>query len=141
MLLWVFRQRIYQSLFRILPKLLDRFEQLPRLSYLTIPAVCMPTTGAFYSQFNIVVIPFFYGVMAYLTQPKSAKSQRTIALSPSIILVLKEHHEKQKLIALTMLSPTSIMKLPMKLLISIMLSKRYYVNYTAALYFADFASF
>ncbi len=31
------------------------------------------------------------------TQPKSAKSQRTIALSPSAILVLKEHHEKQKL--------------------------------------------
>jgi integrase len=31
------------------------------------------------------------------TQPKSAKSQRTIALSPSAILALKEHHEKQKL--------------------------------------------
>jgi len=31
------------------------------------------------------------------TQPKSAKSQRTIALSPTAILVLKEHHEKQKL--------------------------------------------
>ena len=31
------------------------------------------------------------------TQPKSVKSQRTIALSPSAILVLKEHHEKQKL--------------------------------------------
>jgi integrase len=31
------------------------------------------------------------------TQPKSAKSQRTIALSPSAILVLNEHHEKQKL--------------------------------------------
>jgi integrase len=31
------------------------------------------------------------------TQPKSAKSQRTISLSPSTILVLKEHHEKQKL--------------------------------------------
>ena len=31
------------------------------------------------------------------TQPKSAKSQRTIALTPSTILVLKEHHEKQKL--------------------------------------------
>ncbi len=30
------------------------------------------------------------------TQPKSAKSQRTIALSPTAILVLKEHHEKQK---------------------------------------------
>lgn len=31
------------------------------------------------------------------TQPKSAKSQRTIALSPSAILALKEHREKQKL--------------------------------------------
>jgi len=31
------------------------------------------------------------------TQPKSAKSQRTIAFSPSAILVLKEYHEKQKL--------------------------------------------
>ena len=31
------------------------------------------------------------------TQPKSAKSQRTIALSPSAILALKEHHEKQRL--------------------------------------------
>ncbi len=31
------------------------------------------------------------------TQPKSAKSQRSIALSPSAILVLKEYHEKQKL--------------------------------------------
>jgi integrase len=31
------------------------------------------------------------------TQPKSAKSQRTIALPPSAILVLKEHLEKQKL--------------------------------------------
>jgi integrase len=31
------------------------------------------------------------------TQPKTAKSQRTIALSPSAILVLKEHQEKNKL--------------------------------------------
>jgi len=31
------------------------------------------------------------------TQPKSAKSQRAIALSPSTSLVLKEHHEKQEL--------------------------------------------
>ncbi|MBA7648150.1 putative prophage phiRv2 integrase [subsurface metagenome] len=30
------------------------------------------------------------------TQPKSAKSSRTIALSPSAILLLKEHKEKQK---------------------------------------------
>jgi integrase len=32
------------------------------------------------------------------TQPKSAKSRRTIALSPSAILTLKEHHEKQEAI-------------------------------------------
>jgi integrase len=31
------------------------------------------------------------------TQPKSAKSRRTIALSPSAVLVLKEHKEKQAL--------------------------------------------
>jgi integrase len=31
------------------------------------------------------------------TQPKSAKSRRTIALPPSAILLLKEHYEKQKL--------------------------------------------
>jgi integrase len=31
------------------------------------------------------------------TEPKSAKSRRTIALSPSTTLLLKEHHEKQKL--------------------------------------------
>ena len=31
------------------------------------------------------------------TQPKSAKSRRTIALSPSAILTLKEHKEKQAL--------------------------------------------
>jgi integrase len=31
------------------------------------------------------------------TQPKSAKSQRIIALSPSAIIALKEHREKQKL--------------------------------------------
>lgn len=31
------------------------------------------------------------------TEPKSAKSRRTIALPPSAILLLKEHHEKQKL--------------------------------------------
>ena len=32
------------------------------------------------------------------TQPKSAKSRRTIALSPSAILTLKEHKEKQEVI-------------------------------------------
>lgn len=31
------------------------------------------------------------------TQPKSAKSRRTIALPPSAFLVLKDHHKKQKL--------------------------------------------
>jgi len=31
------------------------------------------------------------------TEPKSAKSRRTIALSPSTTLLLKEHYEKQKL--------------------------------------------
>jgi integrase len=31
------------------------------------------------------------------TEPKSAKSRRTIALPPSAILTLREHHEKQKL--------------------------------------------
>lgn len=31
------------------------------------------------------------------TEPKSAKSRRTIALSPSAILTLREHYEKQKL--------------------------------------------
>jgi len=31
------------------------------------------------------------------TQPKSAKSSRTIALSPSVILLLQEHKEKQRL--------------------------------------------
>lgn len=31
------------------------------------------------------------------TEPKSAKSRRTIALQPSATLLLKEHHEKQKL--------------------------------------------
>lgn len=31
------------------------------------------------------------------SEPKSAKSKRTIALSPSAILVLKEHHQTQKL--------------------------------------------
>jgi len=31
------------------------------------------------------------------TEPKSAKSRRTIALPPSATLLLKEHHEKQKL--------------------------------------------
>jgi len=31
------------------------------------------------------------------TEPKSSKSKRTIALSPSAILLLKEHREKQKL--------------------------------------------
>lgn len=31
------------------------------------------------------------------TQPKSARSQRTIALPPSAILTLREHHETQKL--------------------------------------------
>jgi len=30
------------------------------------------------------------------TQPKSAKSKRTIALSPSLVLLLKEHREKQE---------------------------------------------
>src|SRR4030043_704308 len=61
-------QRIYQSLFRILLKLLDRFRYLLKLSCLTIPAVCMPAANAFNSQFNIVVIPFFYQLMAYLTR-------------------------------------------------------------------------
>ena len=31
------------------------------------------------------------------SEPKSTKSRRTIALSPSAILTLKEHHEKQRL--------------------------------------------
>ena len=31
------------------------------------------------------------------TEPKSAKSRRTIALPPTVTLLLKEHHEKWKL--------------------------------------------
>jgi len=36
------------------------------------------------------------GTFTY-TQPKSAKSSRTIALTPSTILILREYHELQKL--------------------------------------------
>lgn len=36
------------------------------------------------------------------TQPKSAKSRRTIALSPSVVLLLKEHKEKQELERVTL---------------------------------------
>ncbi len=39
------------------------------------------------------------------TQPKSIKSRRTIALSPSAILLLKEHKEKQELERTTMGKP------------------------------------
>ena len=39
------------------------------------------------------------------TEPKSAKSRRTIALSPSVILLLKEHKEKQEFERLTLGKP------------------------------------
>jgi integrase len=39
------------------------------------------------------------------TQPKSIKSRRTIALSPSAILLLKEHKEKQELERITLGKP------------------------------------
>lgn len=51
----------------------------------------------FYSQINIERGLHWTKDEGYVfTQPKSAKSKRTIALPPSLVLLLKEHKEKQK---------------------------------------------
>ena len=51
----------------------------------------------FFSQINIERGLHWTKSEGYIfTQPKSAKSKRTIALPPSLVLLLKEHREKQE---------------------------------------------
>ena len=59
-----------------------------------------------YSQINIERGLHWTKDKGYIfTQPKSAKSKRTIALSPSLVLLLKEHREKQECVRLMLGKP------------------------------------